>query len=104
MAYRKRRRGSRKFKAMAEASVRARELARLAGPAPVMPKELPKVRRRIIIEDFDFGDVRHEFVLERCNRVDCYRVKVDGQLLPGRYGWSKVLELARKSFIRVGTV
>lgn len=61
-------------------------------------------RRRIIVVDYDFGrEVRHEFILLKSNRIDCYRISVEGKLLNGRYGWSSVLELVRKTFIRVGS-
>ena len=102
--YRQRKRGSRKFQEMAQASVRARGEKRLAGPAPDYPADLPMVRRRLIIEDYDFGIVRHEINMFRCGRVDCYTVSVDGQPLKGRYGWSKVVEMARKAFVRRGNM
>jgi hypothetical protein len=38
-----------------------RERRRLAGRAPDYPPELPELRRRIVVEDFDFGEpLRHE--------------------------------------------
>jgi len=61
-------------------------------------------RRRIVVEDYDFGrTVRHEFVLLKSNRIDCYRVAVDGRLLPGRIGWARSLEMIRKAFLRATT-
>lgn len=54
------------------------------------------------MEDYDFGrEVRHELVLLKSDRIDCYRVSVDGKLLPGRMGWAKILEMVRKAFVRV---
>ncbi|HEY6873251.1 MAG TPA: hypothetical protein VI298_11045 [Geobacteraceae bacterium] len=45
---------------------------------------------------------RHEIILHRSNRIDCYRVEIDGRMLPGRKGWASVLEMVRKAFVRVG--
>jgi hypothetical protein len=71
-------------------------------PRPRIPPELPRLRRRVVIEDFDLGGVvRHEIYLYRSSRVDCYLVEVDGRRLPGRCGRARVLELARKAFVRV---
>lgn len=101
--YRRRVRGSRKFNERMARARAEKERRRLEGPSPDYPAALPTVRRRVIVEDYDFGGtVRHEFVLERSNRVDCYRVTVDGVTLPGRYGWSRMLEMVRKAFLRVG--
>ena len=80
----------------------AKERKRLDSSAPDYPRELPELRRRIVIEDFDFGGaVRHEINLYRSNRVDSYRVEIDGKRIGGRFGWARVLELARKAFVRV---
>lgn len=100
--YRKRLKGSKKFnEAMARARA-ARERRRLEGPAPDYPPELPLLRRRIFVEDFDFGPpVTHEILLYRSNRVDCYHAEVDGKPLAGRIGWARVVELVRKAFVRV---
>lgn len=101
--YRKRNKGSRKFNERMARARAAKERLRLEGPAPDYPPDLPLIRRRVIVEDYDtFGMVRHEFILARCGRIDCYQVSVDGKTLPGRMGWSRVLELVRKAFIRTG--
>ena len=104
--YRKRYNGSRKYNAM-----RAARLMQMAeGPAPdplrplseaSYPHNLPECRRRIIIEDFDFGLIRHEINLYKTSRIDCYRMEVDGIIIATRIGWAKALEKARKSFLRV---
>ncbi|WP_305046348.1 hypothetical protein [Geoalkalibacter sp.] len=100
--YRKRTSGSRKFNARMARARAAKEKIRLEGPSPDYPVKLPQVRRRVIVEDYDFGEtVRHEFVLERSNRTDCYRVIVDGVTIPSRMGWAKTLEMVRKAFVRV---
>ncbi len=95
--YRKRVRGSRKYNAMREARLRQIE----EGPAPDYPLALPECRRRIIIEDFDFGQVQHEIKLFKTMRIDCYRMEVDGMVIAARIGWARVLELVRKSFLRI---
>ena len=69
--------------------------------APEYPRELPLIRRRVVVEDYDVGQVvRHEFTLARSSRVDCYEVSVDGQRL-GRMGWARALVLIRKAFLRL---
>ena len=98
--YRKRKKYSRKLQAMRE----AKERKRLDGPAPDIPPDLPGLRRRIIIIDYDFGKVVHRIDLYKTNRVDCYRAVADGKPWKDRVGWSRVLEAIRKSFVRVGVV
>jgi len=95
--YRKRYNGSRKYNSMRAAKLRQME----EGPAPDYPRNLPECRRRIIIEDFDFGLVRHEINLFRTTRIDCYRMEVDGAIIMARIGWARILEMIRKSFLRV---
>lgn len=80
----------------------AKERRRLELPAPLYPQALPELRRQIVVRDFDFGEVVYTFDLLRSNRVDSYRIRVDGKVLPGRYGWARALELIRKGFLRVG--
>ncbi len=79
-----------------------RDAARMARPAPDYPDELPELRRRIVIEDFDFGHQVHVLELHRTNRVDCYRCVADGVEWKERIGWSKILAGLRKSMPRVG--
>lgn len=79
-----------------------RERARLSAPAPDYPVQLPELRRRIVIEDFDFGHKVHVLELHRTNRVDCYRVVADGVEWKRRIGWSNILAGLRKSMPRVG--
>lgn len=57
--------------------------------------------RRKGSQRFNERVVWHEFVLLKSDRIDCYRVAVDGKLLPGRMGWAKILEMVRKAFLRV---
>lgn len=100
--YRKRSKGSVKFNEAMRRAREARERRRLESPAPDYPRELPLLRRRIVVEDFDSGEVvRHEINLYRSERVDCYHLEVDGQPIARRLGWARVLELIRKAFLRV---
>ena len=83
-----------------EAMARGKQRARLARPAPDYPLPLPELRKRITVEDFDFGHVTHVFELRRTRRVDSYAVTVDGK--PWQIvGMSKVLEGMRKAMPRV---
>ena len=75
----------------------ARERKRLEGPVPPYPRELPSLRRTLIIIDHDFGTVEHRIDLYRTGRVDCCRVVADGV----RVGWSRVLAALRVKFPRV---
>ena len=96
--YRTRRHGSQKFN---EKMARWRDIQlrkKLEEPAPYYGPEPPEIRRRIIVEDYDGPETtRHEIILHRSNRIDCYLVEVDGRMLPGRKGWSSVLEMIRHS-------
>lgn len=96
--YRKRIRGS----SAIEAAKRARDAARMAEPAPDYVPAMPELRRRIVITDYDFGEVTHTIDLYRTNRIDCYKAVVSGIVWKKSIGWSKVLEAIRKSFLRVG--
>lgn len=82
---------------------RSRDAARMAEPAPDYPVVLPDLRRRIIIEDFDFGHRVHVMELHKTDRIDCYRVTVDGKPWKNRIGWSQILAGLRKSMPRVGS-
>lgn len=98
MTYRKTRRSKETL-----ARMRAgKDAARMERPAPDYPPTLPELRRRIVIQDFDFGEKIHMLDLYRTNRVDCYRVVADGVEWKKRVGWSKILAGLRKSLPRVG--
>ena len=87
------------------AAIRAgRDATRMASPAPDYPVDLPNLRRRIIIEDFDFGHHVHVMELHKTDRIDCYRVTADGKPWKGRIGWSQTLAWLRKSMPRVGSI
>lgn len=81
---------------------RSRDAARIAEPAPDYPAVLPDLRREIIIIDHDFGERMHRLALYKTDRIDCYRVEVDGKPWKTRIGWSRLLEGLRKSMPRVG--
>ena len=87
------------------ASMRAgRAVAMMAEPAPDYPAALPDLRRRIIIEDFDFGHDVHVIELFKSDRIDCFRVEVDGKPWKPRIGLSQILAWLRKSMPRVGAM
>jgi len=95
--FRKRSQYSKKLKAMRD----AKERKRLESDAPDYPPILPELRRRIIIIDYDFGKpVVHKMELMQSNRIDQYKVMIDGKFWK-QAGWSKALEGIRKSFFRV---
>jgi hypothetical protein len=60
--------------------------------------------RQIVIRD-SFTGTEHRFDLQVYeNRRDRYRVTVDGEVcMPKPMGWTDVVELAGKSFVRVGS-
>ena len=99
MAYKKRSNYSKKLAKMRE----AKERKRLEQGAPDYPPLLPNLRRKIIIIDYDFGEVRHEINLYKTNRIDQYKAIADGKPWKDRIGWSKILEGLRKSLIRVNS-
>jgi hypothetical protein len=79
----------------------AKAIKRETGIAPCHAPELPLLRRRIVIQDFDFGEVIHTLDLYRSDRRDCYTVHVDGKPWKDRIGWSRILSGLRKSLPRV---
>ena len=80
----------------------AKALKRESGPAPDYPRELPELRKRIVIHDYDFGEVVHTLDLYRTDRIDCFAVHVDGKPWEERIGMSRILAGLRKSMPRVG--
>src|SRR6266516_2458587 len=97
MPYRHRESMSRKLRAMRD----ARERRRLEGGESRYSRELPALRRTLIIIDYDFGRVEHRIDLYRTPRIDCYRAVADGVEWKRRVGWSKVLAGLRVKFPRV---
>lgn len=74
-----------------------KEAKRLASPSPDYPVILPELRKRIIVENFDFGYEKQVMELHKTNRVDCYNVFIDGKLWKKDIGLSRILEWLRKS-------
>ena len=97
MPYRHRDSMSRKLRAMRDARARRR----LEGVEPRYARDLPALRRTLIIIDYDFGRVEHRIDLYRTPRIDCYRAVADGVEWKRRVGWSKVLAGLRVKFPRV---
>ena len=80
----------------------AKEREILSGPSPQYPLDVPDLRRKIIIEDYDSGTVvRHEIELHRTSRIDCYRVVIDGKEWKNFVGWSAILSGIRKALPRM---
>ena len=79
----------------------AKALKRESGPVPEYPRELPALRKRIVIYDFDFIEVVHTLDLYRTDRIDCFAVHVDGKPWKARIGMSRILASLRKSMPRV---
>lgn len=74
------------------------------GPEPDYPIPLPELRRQIIVRDMDFGTVEHRIDLYRTGRIDTYNMIVDGRPYANNVGWSSVLEIIRKQFMRVRAI
>lgn len=79
----------------------AKDRARMDRPAPDYPPILPDLRRRIVIEDWDFWHRVHVLELHRTSRIDCYRVVADGRPWKRRAGWSRILAGLRKALPRL---
>lgn len=98
--YRKRTRSSTKLEAMRK----GRDAARMATPAPDYPPELPRLRRVVIVIDYDFGEpVIKTMRLYRTSRIDSYRAEANGRVWKQHVGWSGICEGLRKSFIRLSS-
>lgn len=80
-----------------------RDVARLDEPAPDYPSPLPDLRRRLVVESFDFGHEVHVMEFFKTDRIDCFRVLIDGKEWKRRIGFSQALAGLRKSMPRVGS-
>jgi D-lyxose ketol-isomerase len=68
----------------------------------VSPQDIPELRRVIDITDYDSGEpITHKLELYKTDRIDCYKVYVDGKLWKERIGWSKILAGIRKALPRL---
>lgn len=65
------------------------------------PVEIPELRRKVIIIDYDHGKRVHTLKLYRSDRIDCYRVEADGKAWKRRAGWSTICEGMRKAMPRL---
>ncbi|GAA6133292.1 hypothetical protein NBRC116188_00810 [Oceaniserpentilla sp. 4NH20-0058] len=83
-------------------SIAAREQKRIEGANEVeIPPLLPELRKKIEITSFDMGEpITITFELFKSDRIDCYKVFVNGKLWKKRIGLSRVLEGIRKSLPR----
>lgn len=63
-------------------------------------RELPALRRRLTVEDFVSGE-RHVLELWETNRIDQFRVTVDGRPWKERIGMSGILAGVRKGLGRL---
>ena len=83
-------------------SIAKRETQRLrsvseSGAEPL----LPDLRKKIEITSYDTGASKTiTFELFQSDRIDCYKVLVDGKLWKKRVGLSKILEGIRKALPR----
>lgn len=99
MAYRTTKKRAERLAAMRAAKAERR----LSEPAPDYPVELPELRRRIVVIDYDFGEQIHTLDLYRTGRIDVYRVEVDGLPWADGMGWSRILAGLRKALPRVAS-
>ena len=61
----------------------------------------PDLRKKIEITSYDMGESKTiTFELFQSDRIDCYKVLVDGKLWKKRVGLSKILEGIRKALPR----
>lgn len=68
----------------------------------VEPQSIPELRRVIEIIDYDSGEpITHKLELYKTDRIDCYKVLVDGKLWKKRIGWSNILAGIRKALPRL---
>ena len=74
-----------------------KEDKRLASPPPDYPIVLPEIRKRITIENFDFGYEKQIMELHKTKRVDCYDVFIEGKIWKKGVGLSRILEWLRKA-------
>lgn len=78
-----------------------KERKRLESEPIGYPEELPELRRKIVITNYDFGEKTHVMELKRSDRIDCFDVYVDGELWKKRIGFSRILQGLRKAMPRL---
>ena len=101
MAYRRTKGAAERLKRKLENMRRGSERARMARPAPLRAPDLPLLRRRVTVEDFD-GETPsvRVFDLERSRRVDSYNIRVDGEPWK-RMGWARFCDRLRAAYVRL---
>lgn len=82
----------------------AKERKRLEYPPPDYPEKRPLYRKRITVEDFDFGYRKEVFHLYESGRVDSYTVVSDGMVLSWRTGMARVWDFVLERFKRVNAM
>ena len=97
-------RNTKRYKEQCETLARmrqAKEQKRLDCDKPDYPIELPKIRKIITVETFDFGYSKQVMELQKTNRCDCYDVFINGELWKKNIGLSRIFEGLRKANPRV---
>lgn len=83
---------------------RGRDRARMAGPAPDYPDELPRLRRIVVVIDLDSGrPLVRMWQLWRTRRCDSYRLRDGLRWGVARIGWARVLWQIREAYCRVSS-
>lgn len=100
--YRKRTKGCKNLERMRQARIRQIEEGSCPDYPPVFVP--PKIRRKVIVIDYDMGEIEQVFYLLRTSRIDTYKIKSDGKTWSQNMGWSKFIETMRKGFIRIGRI
>lgn len=79
----------------------AKERKRMEADSPDYPRELPELRKVIVVVDYDRDppeiNTLHQ---KKSDRVDCYNVEVNGKPWKQRIGMSQILAGVRKSLPR----
>jgi hypothetical protein len=63
-------------------------MGRVAGATPRLVIEIPKVRRLVIIIDYDIEPRIEVFKMMKTARIDSYVVEHNGSPISGRVGWT----------------
>lgn len=86
-----------------KAARKERERLRIEGEQPTYPAYPKGLRRVLVVIDFDsLIPSIHTMKMFASDRIDCYRVEVDGEQWKDRIGWSRILTGLRKAMPRVG--
>lgn len=80
---------------------KAKDAIRIESDCIGYPVEVPKLRKVIIVINFDFIVRINIFKLFRSRHIDQYIVEKNGSKWAGKFGLSKIFEAIRKSEPRV---